>query len=82
MNTRIKIIKHNGNAEDANKSQEERGVDSTNAQPAKHKTRDMVNTVKSWIAELNERKRIQPHAFSPLPVPAMSPVHVARLRNH
>ena len=29
-------------------------------------TREMVSTVKSWIAELQERKRAQAHSFSPL----------------
>ena len=79
MNTRIKIVKRNRNAEDANKSEVEPAVDSTNAPPAKNKTRAMVNTVKSWIAELNERKRLQAHSFSPLT--ATSPVHVATFRN-
>lgn len=68
MNTRIKIIKRNRNAED--RSQVNPLAGSPAAQPATNKTRDMVNTVKSWIAELNDRKRIQPHSFSPLPVVA------------
>lgn len=29
-------------------------------------TREMVSTVKSWIAELQERKRTQAHSFSRL----------------
>ncbi len=33
-------------------------------------TREMVSTVKSWIAELQQRKRAQTHSFSPLPVMA------------
>jgi hypothetical protein len=60
MNTRIKIIKHNRNAEVENKSQ-----------PAENKTRDMVQTVKSWIVEFKDRRRLQPHSFSPLPVAAL-----------
>jgi len=57
MNTRIKIIKRH-------ESLENRAVDSTKTQPREIKTRDMVNTVKSWIAELNDRKRIQRHSFA------------------
>lgn len=68
MNTRIKIIKRNGEAEAEAKSTGNGAVDSTKAQLGENKTREMVNTVKSWIAELNERKRIQPHSFSPLPI--------------
>lgn len=71
MNTRIKIIKRNRSAENE-RSQENRVVDSATTLPGKNKTRDMVSTVKSWIAELNDRKRLQPHSFSPLPVIAMS----------
>jgi hypothetical protein len=33
-------------------------------------TREMVSTVKSWITELQERKRAQVPSFSPLPVMA------------
>ena len=72
MNTRIKIIKRNRNAEDEDKSTVNQAVASTKAQPGENKTRDMVNTVKSWIVELNDRKRIQPHSFSSLFI-AMSP---------
>jgi hypothetical protein len=78
MNTRIKIVKHKRNAQDENKSPVNRVVDSNNAQPAENRTRDMVNTIKSWIAELNERKRIQPHSFAPLP----GAVQVATFGNH
>ena len=75
MDTRIKIIKQNRRAEDS-KSQVNQVSNSTNARAAETKTRDMVNTVKSWIAELKDRKRIQPHSFSPLPVVALSPIPV------
>ena len=72
MNTRIKIIKRNRNAED--RSQVNPVVDSSATESGNNKRRDMVNTVKSWIAELNERKRMQPHSFSPLPVVATTNV--------
>ena len=73
MNTRIKLIKRNRNAEDEDRSQVNPVVDSPAAEQG-NKTRDMVNTVKSWIAELNDRKRMQPHSFSPLPVVATTNV--------
>lgn len=66
MNTRIKIIKHGVDAEAETESQLNRDADSPDQQ--QNKTREMVNTVKSWIAELKDRKHIQPHSFSPLPV--------------
>lgn len=31
-------------------------------------TRDMVSTVKTWITELQERKRSQLRTFPPLPI--------------
>jgi hypothetical protein len=68
MNTRIKIIKRNAGDEDKSN----RAVDSTKAQPGENRTRDVVNTVKSWIVEMNERKRIQSHSFAPLPVTKIS----------
>ena len=36
-------------------------------------TREMVSTVKSWIAELQQRKRGQVHGFSHLPVITTAP---------
>jgi len=37
-------------------------------------TREMVSVVKSWIAELQQRKRAGGHSFSHLPVIATAPV--------
>ena len=70
MNTRIKIIKRDRNAENENGL-----VESSNPQPAENKTRDTVQTVKSWIAEFKDRQRLQPHSFSPLPAVATLPDH-------
>jgi hypothetical protein len=36
-------------------------------------TRDMASTVKSWIAELQQRKRSQVYSFPSLPVIASDP---------
>ena len=34
----------------------------------RERTREMVSNVKSWIAELQQRKRGESRSFSPLPV--------------
>jgi hypothetical protein len=41
---------------------------SENENSVERSTREMVSTVKSWIAELQQRKRAQVHSFSHLPV--------------
>ena len=41
--------------------------------PAEPNTREMVSTVKSWIAELQQRKNAQSRSFSQLPVIAADP---------
>jgi len=66
MRMSIKIIKPN------------RGEAPIEAPPAQHEksvqqsTREMVSTVKSWIAELQDRKRAQRQSFALLPVTATS----------
>lgn len=66
MNTRIRIVKHNANAAGENGLQLNQAGNSTNAQPAENKTRDIANTVNTWIAEFRDRKRNHRHSFSPL----------------
>jgi len=62
MNSPIKIIKRR------------RDEDLINSKPAESEkseeqsTREMVGTVKSWIAELQQRKRAQALVFPSLPV--------------
>ena len=57
MRSSIKIIKPN------------RGEATNNLPPVQHEksvaenTREMVSTVKSWIAELQDRKRAQRHSL-------------------
>jgi hypothetical protein len=65
----IKIIKRK-REEDSNdlKASEEK-------KPVEPSTREMVSTVKSWIAELQKRKRAQVHSFSHLPVTAIGPTN-------
>ena len=62
MKSSIKIIKRKQDAEsnDLNTSKPEKSVEPS--------TREMVSTVKSWIAELQQRKREQSSSFSQLPV--------------
>jgi hypothetical protein len=68
MKSSIKIIKRKQD-EDSNElkgSEGERSVERS--------TREMVTTIKSWIIELQQRKRDQGHSFSDLPVTATAPV--------
>jgi hypothetical protein len=43
--------------------------------PIERSTREMESTVKSWIGELQKRKRAQVHSFSHLPVTAIGPTN-------
>jgi len=63
----IKIIKRKRD-EDSNdlKASEEKT-------PVEPSTREIVSTVKSWIAELQQRKSVQRRSFSQLPVIATDP---------
>ena len=64
MRTSIKIIKPD---------RPEARNELRTAQPEKsveQSTREIVGTIKSWIAELQERKRAQRHSFALLPVTA------------
>ncbi len=60
MKSSIKIVKRKRaeHADDMNSSEGEKSVEQS--------TREMVSTVKSWIAELHERKRTQRHSLSEL----------------
>ena len=67
MKSSIRIIKRKSD-EDANDLKTSEGEKSV-----ERSTRDMANTVKSWIAELQERKRAQNQSFSHLTVFAAAP---------
>ena len=60
MNTSIKIIKHNRQAIVE--------VEASNVRSAEKKTREVVSTVTSWIAEFKDRKRAEQRSFASLPV--------------
>ena len=64
MQSSIRVIKRKQGEEaiDPTISVSEKSVEQNN--------REMVKTVKSWIVELQERKRNQVHSFLPLPVMA------------
>ena len=49
-------------------------VEKSGKESVEQSTREMVSTVKSWIAELQQRKRGQVHGFSGLPVITTAPV--------
>jgi hypothetical protein len=68
MQSSIKVIKRK-QGEEANDLKTSAGEKSV-----EQNTREMVSTVKSWIAELQQRKRAQAHSFSPLPVMANASV--------
>jgi hypothetical protein len=68
MNTTIKIIKHNRDA----KSEVSPVIESSNVQSAESVTREVVSTVKSWIAEFKDRKRTEHLSFAGLPAVATS----------
>jgi len=61
MKTTIKVIKRQqaADAEDAKEVPIEKSIERS--------TRETVITVKSWIAELKQRKRDMNHSFVPLP---------------
>jgi len=63
----IKVIKRNreDQPKDPKPSESEKSV--------KRGTREMVSTVKSWIDELQQRKRVQSPSFPQLPVIATEP---------
>ena len=62
MKSSIKIVKRKRD-EDSNDLKTSEGEKSV-----ERSTREMVSTVKSWIAELQQRKRAQGHSFSDLSV--------------
>jgi hypothetical protein len=71
MKSSIRIIKRKLEEEenDSQGSVREQAVD---RKPGEIK-REMVSTVKSWIAELQQRKRAEGRSFSRLPVVAIAP---------
>ena len=62
MKPSIKIIKRrqDGDSYEVKTAEGEKSVERS--------TREMASTVKSWIAELQDRKRAQSHSFPSLPV--------------
>jgi hypothetical protein len=69
MRSSIKIIKRrrDDEAKDLKTSEGEKSVEQS--------TREMVSTVKSWIAELQEQKRAQTHSLLNLVVTTTAPAH-------
>jgi lipid II:glycine glycyltransferase (peptidoglycan interpeptide bridge formation enzyme) len=69
MKSSIKIIKpkRDEDPKDLQPSENEKSVERS--------TREMVTTVKSWIAELQKRKRAQVQSFSHLTVIATAPAN-------
>jgi hypothetical protein len=70
MKSSIKIIKR----KDADSVDLKRPEVKKAEESVEQSTREMVSTVKSWIAELQQRKRAQVHGFSHLPVITSAPV--------
>ena len=68
MRSSIKIIKHKRDQDsiDLKPAESEKSVEQS--------TREMVSTVKSWVAELQQRKRAQALVFPSLPVIAVAQV--------
>lgn len=62
MKSSIKVIKRkpDDDPKDLKTSESEKSVE--------RGTRKIVSTVKSWIAEVQQRKRARSHSFSPLSV--------------
>lgn len=67
MKSSIRIIKRQGNddSSDLKTPEGEKSIEQT--------TREIVSTVKSWIAETQQRKRAQSQSFSHLTVFATDP---------
>lgn len=65
MKPTIKIIKRNQH-DDANKPTD-------TVKSVEQGTREMVGTVKSWIAELQQKKRAEVHSFPGLPMIVIAP---------
>jgi hypothetical protein len=63
MKTSVRVIKHNSIEPDHD-------LKSTAAKSVETSTREIVSTVKSWIEEMQLRKRTQIHSFSALTVAA------------
>jgi hypothetical protein len=60
MKSSIKIIKRKTD------DQPQESKPSESKDSVERGTREIVSTVKSWIAELQQKKRAQSHSFSPL----------------
>ena len=77
MKSSIRIIKRKP-VEEENDSQTSVHETSVDRKPGET-NREMVSTVKSWIAELQQRKRAEGRSFSSLPVIAIpEPKHIER----
>ena len=72
MKSSIKIIKRKPNADSIDLKTP--AVEKPGKESVEQSTREMVTTVKSWIAELQQRKRGQLHTFSHLPAITTAPV--------
>jgi hypothetical protein len=67
MKSPIKVIKRK---QDEKHKQDEGSPDveaPEDERSSERSTRKMASTVKSWIAELQQKKHAQDHSFSPLP---------------
>jgi hypothetical protein len=74
MQPSIKIIKRKQD-EKHKRDEDSNELKTSHAEKSvEQSTREMVSTVKSWITELQQRKRAQGHLFPPLPVIATAPV--------
>ena len=71
MKSSIKIIKRKDADSIDLKTSE---VKKAGEESVEQSTREMVSTVKSWIAEFQQRKRAQVHGVSHLPVITTAPV--------
>lgn len=67
MKSAIKIIKRKPNNDSNNMASANEASSSSEASPVERGTREMVSTVKGWIAELQQRKRAEAHSFAGLP---------------
>ena len=72
MKASIKIIKRKKDADSIDLKTPE--VEKVVGKTVEQSTREMVTTVKSWIAELQQRKRAQDHGVSHVPVINTAPV--------
>jgi len=73
MATRVKIVKRNQPREAIT------ALESDTQKSHEETTREMVRTIKSWVTELQDRKRRQPHSLPDFPVVAVLPEQIPGL---